>query len=179
MKQNPKVQDAPDERRTAIIEAALDCFLKFGYAKTSLDDIAKQAHLSRPLLYLKYKNKEEIFKSVFEHVVGEGYEAAKKVMDNPGDKKKKLLAVYEALLLKPWDKVMGQPMSKEFYDTCTYLFPDMSENHEKMIIKYTTAILEDKKVAEVFALASKGLQNDLPNGETLRDRLEILIQRFF
>jgi TetR/AcrR family transcriptional regulator, transcriptional repressor of aconitase len=175
-----KITPANDEaRRTLILGAALECFLKFGYSKTSLDDIAKQARLSRPLLYLKYKNKEEIFKGVFDFVIGDGYEAAKRAVDNPGDKKKKLLAVYDTLLLKPWEKVMGQPMSKEFYDTCTYLFPEISLNHKKMILKYTTAILEDKKLAEVLALASEGLQNDLPDGEALRERLEILLQRFF
>jgi hypothetical protein len=73
---------------------------------------------------------------------------------------------------------MGQPMSKEFYDTCTYLFPEISENHKKLMMKYTTAVLEDRKLAEVFALASEGLQNDLPDGETLRDRSRILIERF-
>jgi hypothetical protein len=111
-------------------------------------------------------------------VIGDGYETAKKAMANRGDKKKTLSAVYEALLLNPWEKVMGQPMSKEFYDTCTYLFPEISENHKKLMMKYTTAVLEDRKLAEVFALASEGLQNDLPDGETLRDRSRILIERF-
>jgi hypothetical protein len=46
------------------------------------------------------------------------------------------------------------------------------------MMKYTTAVLEDRKLAEVFALASEGLQNDLPDGETLRDRSRILIERF-
>ncbi len=175
-----KTTPANDEaRRTLILGAALECFLKFGYSKTSLDDIAKEARLSRPLLYLKYKNKEEIFRGVFGFVIGDGYEAAKRAVDSSSEKRKKLFAVYEALLLKPWEKVMGKPMSKEFYDTCTYLFPDLSLNHKKMISRYTVAILEDKKLAEVFALAAEGLQNDLPDGEALRERFHILLQQFF
>ena len=47
-----------EKRRTAILAAALKCFLQFGYAKTSMDDVAKEANLSRPLIYLKFKNKE-------------------------------------------------------------------------------------------------------------------------
>jgi hypothetical protein len=38
-------QDAA--RRRLILDAARDCFLKFGYAKTSFEDIAKQAVISR------------------------------------------------------------------------------------------------------------------------------------
>ena len=31
------------------------CFLQFGYAKTSMDDVASNANLSRPLIYLRFK----------------------------------------------------------------------------------------------------------------------------
>ncbi len=48
--------------------AARWCFLHFGYEKTSLEDIAKRAAISRPLLYLTFKNKEQIFGAVFEEV---------------------------------------------------------------------------------------------------------------
>jgi AcrR family transcriptional regulator len=38
-------------RRLSILQAARWCFLNFGFAKTSLDDIAKRAGISRTLLY--------------------------------------------------------------------------------------------------------------------------------
>jgi hypothetical protein len=34
-------------RKQVIIDAALDCFLQFGYDKTTLEDIATRAGLSR------------------------------------------------------------------------------------------------------------------------------------
>ncbi|MGA7897815.1 MAG: TetR/AcrR family transcriptional regulator [Nitrososphaeraceae archaeon] len=37
------------ERRNQILDAALHCFLQLGYAKTSMDYVAMNANLSRPL----------------------------------------------------------------------------------------------------------------------------------
>jgi len=45
------------ERRNQILAAALHCFLQFGYAKTSMDDVASNANLSSPLIYLRFKSK--------------------------------------------------------------------------------------------------------------------------
>jgi AcrR family transcriptional regulator len=37
-----------EKRKRAILSAALKCFLQFGYAKTSMEDVAKEASISRP-----------------------------------------------------------------------------------------------------------------------------------
>ncbi len=46
--------------------AARATLLRFGFAKTSIDDIAREAKLSRLLIYRKFKNKEEILAAAFE-----------------------------------------------------------------------------------------------------------------
>ncbi len=167
-----------EQRRATILTASLECFLKFGYAKTSLDDIAKSANLSRPLLYLKYRNKEEIFRAVFNHLVGGGYEAAKKLIAARGLKLATLMEVYEWVLLKPWEKVMGQAMSAEFYDTCRRLCPDVCGQHDKMLSRYVTTVLGNKERADIFILAAHGLTTDLPSSKVLRRRLTVLSERF-
>ena len=61
--------DRDTARRREILDAAKTCFLKFGYGKTSLDDIARESGLSRPLLYRKFANKEAIFAALYPEVV--------------------------------------------------------------------------------------------------------------
>jgi AcrR family transcriptional regulator len=68
--------DRDAARRRVILDAARDCILKFGYAKSSLEDIAKQAAVSRPLIYRKFKSKEEIFGAVLEDLFETQYRAA-------------------------------------------------------------------------------------------------------
>jgi len=167
-----------EQRRTTILTASLECFLKFGYAKTSVDDIAKAANLSRPLLYLKYRNKEEIFRAVFDHLVGEGYEVAKRLVAARGKKRATLMQVYEWVILKPWEKVMGQGMSSEFYETCRRLCPDVCSQHDKLLSMYVTTVLGNKEHADIFILAAYGLLADLPSSKVLRRRLKVLAERF-
>ncbi|KOY85827.1 hypothetical protein AD998_06395 [bacterium 336/3] len=45
----------------AILKAAKDCFARYGYEKTTLDDIGKIARLNKASLYYYFKNKEDIF----------------------------------------------------------------------------------------------------------------------
>jgi AcrR family transcriptional regulator len=64
----PIGEELDEKRRTQILEAALYCFLTFDFGKTSMDDIANRAGVSRPLIYLKFKNKDELFAGVFDYL---------------------------------------------------------------------------------------------------------------
>ena len=60
----PRYQRRKEDRPQEITEAALKAFAKNGYAATRVDDVAKRAGVSKGLLYLYFRTKEEIFKSV-------------------------------------------------------------------------------------------------------------------
>jgi len=49
------------EKKEQILSAASECFAKFGYKKTTLDDIGKKVGLNKASIYYYFKNKEEIF----------------------------------------------------------------------------------------------------------------------
>lgn len=53
-----------DDKQQAILEAASKSFAAYGFRKTSMDDIAKGAGMSRPAVYLHYRNKDDIFRSL-------------------------------------------------------------------------------------------------------------------
>ena len=60
-----KLTDADLLARTeAIISAATEVFLRYGYKRTTMADLASAAHLSRPALYLLFPGKDEIFVAV-------------------------------------------------------------------------------------------------------------------
>lgn len=52
------------ERRESVITAAVAVFLRYGYARTTMADLATAAGLSRPTLYLLFPDKDEIFTAV-------------------------------------------------------------------------------------------------------------------
>src|SRR5215813_6589269 len=52
------------ERRTAIVEAAMEEFVARGFAATRLDDIAKRAGVAKGTIYLHFKDKESMFEEL-------------------------------------------------------------------------------------------------------------------
>ena len=80
MKQ-PRYQRRKEDRPQEITEAALAAFAENGYAATRVDEVAKRAGVSKGLLYLYFKTKEELFKSVIRSFVVPRIEALTKIID--------------------------------------------------------------------------------------------------
>jgi AcrR family transcriptional regulator len=51
-----------DERLAAILDAAYACFTRHGVRRTTMDDIAREAGISRAAVYLHVRNKEDAFR---------------------------------------------------------------------------------------------------------------------
>ena len=60
----PRFQRRKQDRPAEITEAAVAEFSEKGYTATRVDDVAKRAGVSKGLLYLYFRTKEELFKSV-------------------------------------------------------------------------------------------------------------------
>lgn len=173
-----QIKNTDEERKNEILEAALHCFLHFGFAKTSMDDVAKKANLSRPLIYLKFKNKEDLLSGLYEAILGTTIAESDTILSLKISKKEKLLKLFHVMTIAPWEKISGKPMSQEFYNTCDQADPRFFQKYEKQQLKIVTAILEDKVAAEVLVLAVEGLMTDLPSTKVLKKRIEILIDKF-
>ena len=65
----PRFQRRKEKRPAEITQAALAAFAEHGYAATRVDDVAKRAGVSKGLLYLYFKTKEELFKAVIRSVI--------------------------------------------------------------------------------------------------------------
>lgn len=167
-----------EERKKDILDAALHCFLNFGYSKTSMDDVAKKAGISRPLIYLKFKNKEDLLLGLFDHIMDGRAEEAEKVLSSDLSKKDKLMKIIEIVSVEPWSKISGCPMSQEFFSTCCDFEPRNYEKFEKQKLKLFTEVLGDKAQAEVFMMSTYGLLEDVPSCNVYKKRLEILIDKF-
>ena len=65
----PRFRRRKEDRPQEITEAAMAAFAERGYAATKVEDVAKRAGVSKGLLYLYFKTKEELFKAVIRSFV--------------------------------------------------------------------------------------------------------------
>lgn len=65
----PRYQRRKEDRPQEIAEAAFAAFAENGYAATRVEEVARRAGVSKGLLYLYFKTKEELFKAVVKSFV--------------------------------------------------------------------------------------------------------------
>ena len=63
-----------EQKSQLISEKALELFAEHGYEATSISMIAKEAGVSKGLIYNYFSSKEEILKEIIEHVVSSVWE---------------------------------------------------------------------------------------------------------
>jgi AcrR family transcriptional regulator len=82
------VSDAPDTadtgRRDAVLESALLTFARHGYRKTSMDEVARSARISRPGLYFLFSSKQELFRAAVTRALEQDLAAAGEILADTG-----------------------------------------------------------------------------------------------
>ena len=77
----PRFHRRKEDRPQEITEAALAAFAEKGYAATRVEEVARRAGVSKGLVYLYFKTKEEIFKAVIRSFVVPRIDALIAVID--------------------------------------------------------------------------------------------------
>jgi AcrR family transcriptional regulator len=72
--------DETTTRIEQVADAALRLFARYGYKRTSMDDIAKEAGLAKATLYLHFKGKDDVFRAMFTLIGGRVEARCREVM---------------------------------------------------------------------------------------------------
>lgn len=81
------------EVKEKFMKMAYECFSRYGFKKTTMDDIARAAGKAKSSLYYYFKSKEEIIEAIAANEVATINSEIVKAINNENDPKKKL-AVY-------------------------------------------------------------------------------------
>lgn len=103
--------------REEVITAAQRLFQRYGFAKTTMEDIAKAMGRGKSTLYYYYKSKDDIFKDVIIHETNEVLTAVMEVCEQKGTAQEKLFRYISTLLNKIRTTVsLYEVMKKEFME---------------------------------------------------------------
>ncbi|WP_322759900.1 helix-turn-helix domain-containing protein [Frankia sp. Cr2] len=94
-----------DERVEQILDAAYACFTRHGVKRTTMDDIAREAGMSRGAVYQYVHNKEDAFRRLAERLFDATLARARVDVDTGTDLTERLTAVLTAkldLVLRLW-----------------------------------------------------------------------------
>lgn len=79
----PKWRRRSEARPGEIVQAALEVFAEKGFAAARLDDIARQAGVSKGALYLYFETKEELFRAVVRQAVAPNLDVVEAILGQP------------------------------------------------------------------------------------------------
>jgi AcrR family transcriptional regulator len=77
--------DPIEARHEALLEAAVGVFARYGFRKTSMDEVARAAGVSRQGLYLQFGDKEELFRKAVAYKLTRQLSAAISALSNERD----------------------------------------------------------------------------------------------
>lgn len=60
--------DVSEQRRNQILDAAMQVFARLGFHKARMDDVAREAGVSKGLLYWYYKNKDALIAAILDRI---------------------------------------------------------------------------------------------------------------
>jgi AcrR family transcriptional regulator len=99
---------AQPDRQDTILDAAFSAFAAYGYRRTTMEDIARNAGLSRTALYQHFRSKEDILRSLTVRHFSQTVVAMEEALNSPGQNAEKTL--YACFLAKD-GKIMDVALS--------------------------------------------------------------------
>ena len=101
-------------------------FLAYGYSRVTMDDIARAAEVSRPALYLVFKNKAEIYRALGSMLLEASAEAGRAALAVDGPFAERMMAAIECSLIAMMKTIRDSPHGAEILDMKNSLAGDLA-----------------------------------------------------
>ena len=161
---------AADPKRARILDGAMKVFLAYGFSRTTMDDIARAADMSRPALYLLFKNKTDIFRAIALMLLGRSVEQAKSELEGGGTIAERMMRAVDAALISMIGAVHASPHGAELLDMKSSV-ADLVGCWRGGLVEHITRAIEGEAKRNGVDLAAKGLSARLL-ADMLLDGLE-------
>ena len=152
--------------RGATLAKALTAFIRYGFRKASMDDVARAVGVSRQALYQHFGSKAELFRDAVNHVLEESVRATKAVLaDDSRPLAERLLCAFDHWAGQHVDSLRSSPHAYEVIDMASTKASDASQQAERSFLASIAETLRAEGVGQedaadvglVLAAASMGL----------------------
>src|SRR6202790_4233244 len=133
-KKNAGAGEGGSAKPNAIVLAGLQLFTRYGYRKTSIDDIAQAAQVAKRTVYLHFENKAAVFLAILEYLgdqVRLRCAAAELAGGTPVDALTGLLDAYFGMAFELFSKSEHMPeLEKTFSKLARARIDDLNTEYE-------------------------------------------------
>jgi AcrR family transcriptional regulator len=160
----------------AIVLAALELFARYGYRKTSIDDIAQAAQVAKRTVYLHFENKAAVFLAILEYLgdqVQQRCAAAKRAAGTAVDRLTGLLDAYFGMGFDLFSKSEHMPELEEtFSKLARTKIGDLNSEYEDLLARFLRSLartgeigrppqgLTVEQIVHILTRAAEGAKHD-------------------
>lgn len=172
------------DRRDVVLTAALETFVRYGYRKTSMDDIAIAARISRPGLYFLFSSKQELFAAAITRALEQDLHTAARALDDQARPlHERLLTAFDTWTGRYLGAVGGElsAVAEAHRDVLGTTALDSSLRFRALITDaiVSTRAPQDRATSEAIARTlistTIGLKHQTTSRETFRENLSTAI----
>jgi AcrR family transcriptional regulator len=181
-----------DNKKSRILAAARSVFLRYGFKRVNMNDIADAAGMSRPALYVLFKNKEEIFIEAYLRWIDETIAQVEAAMAQTASPKDKMARAFEIWAVGPFEMTMASLAAEELVD-CNFPFAQAARKQGYAIFEATIASVAASlsetlpaashiapgRIARVLASAVRGFKQTAASPDDMRQMIDELLQLTF
>ncbi len=146
-----------ENKRSRILQGALQAFLTYGFARTTMDDIAKAAEISRPALYLEFRNKADIFRAVGQDLLEQSSAKAKAALRQSGSLRERILAALDGAVFELIDEIDASAHGAELIDMENRIAADIVSCWRDVLVTAFTEEIAKAADSKCVALQDLGL----------------------
>lgn len=175
------------EKESRVLETATSVFLRYGYRRTTMGDLAKAAGISRPALYLLFCNKERVFEAALKRLSANLLEEIRAGIAQRESPKERLQLAFELWAVRPFAMLMDSPDAQDLIN-CGFEFAEdvMAQNYaafEALLVSLLGTFPgprpEDaptlEQIAHVLAVSVRGFKSAARSVQELREMIDALL----
>lgn len=167
------------------IESATDVFSRFGYARTTMGDIATKAGMSRPALYLLFPDKQAAFDRVIDVMDRQKLDAIAAALPKLEGLEAKLLHASVAWGLHGVELAAVHPDSADLFDLRFPAVQRVYANFQNLIADLIADAarrsgigIKAAELARGFVYGLRGLREGATNVEDMRCMIAVHVKTF-
>ena len=146
-----------DAKRARVLEGAMQVFLAYGFSRTTMDDIARAVEISRPALYLLFRNKADIFRAVEQDLLRKSRANACAALAGEGTFSERLMAALDQALFQLLRKIHESPHGDELVDFNNQIAADLVAEWRLFMVERFAKFIGEEADRRGVRLEERGL----------------------
>jgi AcrR family transcriptional regulator len=169
--------------RTDILSKALTAFLRYGYRKASMGEIALEVGVSRQALHARFGTKAELFEETVRHLHTESLRQAREALeDTSAVLSERIFTALDSWAGRFVEPLRASPHAAEIIHVANAEMAEMaSDAYESLQVLLVAALREAvgvaaEDVAFTLLVAAKGLVHIASSREEFRERIRVVVR---